>query len=293
MARDKRVLILGVIAAVALVVWITALLPGPRTMQVTFFDVGDGLCTLIRTPSGRTLIVDCGTSSWRDPSDVGHKLIAPYLQSQGLSSIDALVLSHPHLDHLSGIPGLLRAEPASLVMDAGEEEQSSEYSAFRRAIRNCHARYRKLKCGQTIDMGDGVTAQVIGPPSGADYPNGNDRSVVLRVAFGRVAVLLEADAGEEAETEMVASGAKLRAQVLQVGHHGSALSTSPQWLSAVKPSIAVISCSSHSRYGFPSRKVLDRLASCGARTYTTGRSGAVTITTDGASVRVSTVRPTW
>ena len=292
MARDKRLLILWGVSAIALIVWIAALIPVRPTMQVTFFDVGDGLCTLIRTPSGRTLMMDCGTSSWRRPSDVGRKLIAPYLQSQGLSKIDALVLSHPHSDHLSGIPGLLRSEPAVLVMDTGETEQSSEYRTFLRAVRACHARYRKLRCGQTIDMGDGVTAQVIGPPRNAGYDDANDRSVVLRVVFGRVAMLLASDAGEDTEAEMVASGAKLRAQVLQVGHHGSAHSTSPQWLSVVRPSIAVISCSGRSRYGFPSRKVLDRLASCGARTYTTGQSGAVTVTTDGTSVRVCTVRRT-
>lgn len=293
MRRDKRVLLLAAVAAVALIAWTFVLVPGPRTMQVTFFDVGDGLCALIRTPSGRTLMFDCGTSSWRDPSSVGSKLIAPYLQSQGVSSIDALILSHPHSDHLSGIPGLLRTEPARLVMDAGEEQPSAEYRVFLRAVRTCHAHYRKLRCGQTIDMGDGVIARVVGPVSGSACSDTNDESLVLKVSFGRVGVLLEGDAGAEAEDEMIASGARLGAQVLQVGHHGSARSTSPEWLSAVRPNVAVISCSRHSRYGFPSQKVLDRLSSCGARTYTTGRTGAVTITTDGTNVLVSTIRQAW
>lgn len=291
MAKDRRLWLLAAAAAIALIVWIAAAVPSRPSMQITFFDVGDGLCTLIRTPSGKTLIMDCGTSSWRDSSSIGQKLIVPYLRSQGINSIDAIVLSHPHSDHLSGIPGLLRAEPISLVMDGGQDEQSAEYAAYLRSVRRSHARYRRLRCGQTIDMGDGVTARIIGPPPDPANAEANDRCVVLRVTFGRVALLLDADAGDEEEAEIMASGANVRAQVLQVGHHGSARATSAEWLSAVRPSVAVISCSSHSRYGFPSRKVLDRLASFGARTYTTGGSGAVTITTDGSSVNVSTFRP--
>ena len=284
---------LVLLCALAVVVWLIALLPRPRTMNVTFFDVGDGLCTLVRTPSGRTLVVDCGTSSWRNTSSVGPRLVAQYLQSQGISSIDALILTHPHSDHLSGIPGLLRLEPARLVMDAGDGGRTTEYWAFVRARRACRARYRRLTRGQTLDMGDGVTAHVLSPAPDSSFADDNDQSIVLRIRYGGTSVLLEGDAGEEAEKRMIASDANLRAQVLQVGHHGSAHSTTPQWLSRVRPSVAIISCSSRSRYGFPSRRVLDRLTSCGVRTYTTARSGAVTVTTDGASIRVGTFRQSW
>lgn len=290
MKRDRRVLTLGALALIALTVWTAALAPRPATMQVTFFDVGDGLCTLIRTPSGKLLVVDCGTSSWRNSASVGKKLVVPYLQSLGANGVDALILSHPHSDHMSGIPGLLSAQPAAFVMDTGDRQPSKEYAEYVRAVRACHARYRKLRRGQQIDMGDGVTIHVIGPAPDSSDSNPNDRSTVLRVVFGRVAVMITADAGEDAEAEMIASGANLRAQVLQVGHHGSARSTTPQWLAAVKPSIAVISCASRSRYGFPSKRVLDRLNSFGARTYSTGRDGAVMVSTDGTSIQVETLK---
>lgn len=291
MVRDKRLLLMGLLALAAAAALLSALAPGQPTMQVTFFDVGDGQCTLVRTPGGRTMVVDCGTSSWRNPSSVGKKLLAPYLRSQGVNEIDALVLSHPHSDHMSGFEGLLSVHPARLVMDAVYEDRTPEYKQFIRAVRKCDARYRKLKCGQKINMGDGVVVEVIGPVRTHEYEDENDRSVVLRLVFGRTAMLLAADAGEEAESDMIDSGVDLRAQVLQVGHHGSAGSTSPEWLCAVKPSIAVISCSKRSRYGFPSTRVLDRLASFDVRTYTTGEAGAVTVTSDGNSVRVSTMRP--
>ncbi len=290
MVRDRRVWILWAAALVALLVWLSVAVSRRPTMRVTFLDVGDGQCTVIRTPSGRTLMVDCGTSSWRNPASVGSKLAVPYLQSQGINKIDVLVLTHPHSDHMSGIPGILRRLRTDLVLDTGEKERTPDYSRYKRAIKASGARYRHLRYGQEISMGDGVVARVVGPLPDTACQDANDRCAVLRVSFGKVAILLAADAGTEAEAEMIASGVELHAQVLQVGHHGSARSTSPEWLCAVEPSVAVIPCSSRSRYGFPSRRVMDRLASFGVRTYTTGRSGAVTVVTDGTNVQVSPFR---
>lgn len=289
MFKDKRTRLMGIAAIAVVVVWIGAVLPGPSTLSVTFFDMGDGECTLIRTPSGRTMVIDCGTSSWRDASSVGSKLIVPYLQSLGVDSIDVAVLTHPHSDHLSGFAGLLKTEPARLVIDSGLRQESPEYYAFLKAIRTSHASYRKLRRGQIIDMGDGVTARVLSPRE-ASYQDPNDDSIVLRLTYKHVAILLSADATEKAESDMLASKMNLQAQVLEVGHHGSRDATSPEWLAAVKPRIAVISCAAHSRYGFPSTEVLRRLSSCEARTYVTGQCGAVTVTTDGSSIHVGTFR---
>lgn len=271
--------------------WLSVLLTAPRNLQITFLDVGDGLCTVVRTPAGRTLLMDCGTSSWGDHNAaVGPKLVAPYLQRLGLNWIDVAVLSHPHSDHDCGFPGLLKVEPAKLVVDCGVRSRSPEYKAFLKAVKDAHARYRTARRGQVIDMGDGVRAQILGPSPNKRYTDLNDRSIVLRVTYRRVVVLLAGDASDEAEQEMLKAGLNVRAQVLQVGHHGSRQATSAQWLAAVRPGIAVISCARRSRYHFPSRLVTDRLRGCGARTYTTGQSGAVTITTDGETIRVDTVR---
>lgn len=139
-------------------------------------------------------------------------------------------------------------------------------------------------------MGDGVMARILDPSPDVNYKNLNDNSIVMRITYKRVAILLAADAGEAAERDMLDSGLNVRAQVLQVGHHGSHDATSPRWLSAVQPRIAIISCARHSHYGFPSRQVLDRLASRGARIYSTGQYGAVTVSTDGDAIDVRTVR---
>lgn len=290
MVRDRRTRLLGIAGIVAITVWMSVLLPGSSQLRVTFLDVGDGLCTIVRTPSGRTLVADCGTSSRRDCASVGPKLVVPYLQSQGLDAIDVAVVSHSHSDHLSGMAGLLKLEPAALVIDCGKKHLSQEYKAFLKAVKCNHSRYRIAQRGQVIDMGDGVKIHILSPAPNALYSDLNDDSTVLRITYKRVAILLAADAGKEAESDMLDAHLNVRAQVLQVGHHGSRYATSPDWLSAVKPRIAVISCARHSRYGFPARQTLDRLSSSSVRTYTTGQSGAVTVSTDGTSISVRTVR---
>lgn len=290
MALDRRTKLLCIAVMIAIAIWASVLLTRPSQLTATFLDVGDGLCAVVRTPSGRVLVVDCGTSTWRDNASVGPKLAAPYLQSLGVDEIDVAILTHPHSDHSSGLPGLLKLEPARLVLDCETRRPSRESRVFIKAVKAVHARYRTARQGQVIDMGDGVKVRVLGPMPDAGYTDLNDDSTVLRITYKRAAILLTGDAGQAAEQDMIASNTNLRAQVLQVGHHGSRHATSAQWLSAVRPRIAVISCARRSRYGFPSRQTLDRLSSCGARTYTTGQYGAVTISTDGESIQVRTVR---
>jgi competence protein ComEC len=290
MPRDNRTRLIGVAALIAAGLWVSVFVTGSSQLQVTFLDVGDGLCTVVRTPSGRTLVMDCGTSSWRDDSAVGSKLAGPYLQRLGVESIDVAVLSHPHSDHYSGFASLLKLEPARLVLDCGAKCRRPEYRAFLKAVKANRARFRIARRGMVIEMGDGVHAQILNPRQNVRYAHLNDRSIVLRIIYKRTAVLLTADASVPAEQDMLRAGLTVRAQVLQVGHHGSRQASSSPWLAAVRPRIAVISCARRSRYHFPSRLTLDRLASCGARTYITGRCGAVTVTTDGETIRVKTVR---
>ena len=290
MLKDRRTRFVCVLAFVAMIAWAGVLLPTRKSLEVTFLDVGDGLCTILRTPSGRTMVMDCGTSSWRNPGSVGRTLAAPYLQSMGLDSVDVVVLSHPHSDHESGMPSLMKLEPARLALDIHARLHSHEYKEFIAAVKTCHAKYRIAHRGQVLDLGDGVKAQILNPPPNADAEDLNDESMVLRVTYKRAAILLDADAGDTAEDDILNSRADVRAQVLQVGHHGSNTATSARWLSEVRPKIAIISCARHSRYHFPSWQVLGRLAACGARTYVTGRCGAVTISTDGEKIRVDTFR---
>lgn len=288
MLNNNRNRIIAAASLLALAVWLSLAFSAPRPLEMTFFDVGDGLCVLVYTPSGRSLVMDCGSSSWRNDSIVGKKLVVPYVQSLGLDSIDVAILSHPHADHASGFPGLLKQKPAGLVIECGADYDSPENEAFDKAVKKCKAKRRIAHRGQSLDLGDGVRAEILHPKQGAKYEDLNDHSIVIRITYKQFSALLTADATQVAEEDILDSGVDVRAQVLQVGHHGSQSATSPRWLAAVQPSVAVISCSKRSRYGFPSKKVTQRLDSFGVKTYTTARCGSVTISTNGGTIDVHT-----
>lgn len=290
MLRDKRLLVLAALIVVTAAIWTSVLSADQETLRVTFLDVGEGLCTVVRSPSGKTLVMDCGTSSWGKDGSVGEKLVAPYLQSMGVDRIDVAILSHPHSDHISGYPDLLKLKPANMVLDIGARHASPIYRRFLNTVKKSGAKYRIAKCGQSIDMGDGVIAEVLSPDPRHSYTDLNNRSMAIRIIFEDVAFLLAADTEEDAEQLMLESDIKLNSQVLQVGHHGSSSSTSNQWLEAVKPQVAVISCGRRNQYHHPSIETLRRLNNAGVRIYRTDKHGAVSFTTDGNVIRVHTLR---
>ena len=284
--KDRRWLLIAVLAVAALTIWAGVLFCGQPQLSATFLDVGDGLCAVVRTPGGKTMVFDCGTSSWRKCDTVGEKLVAPYLQSLGVDTIDVAVLSHPHADHVSGYAGLLTLKPAKLVVDLGCDHTSHYYREFLDAVDKCGAKYRKATRGQIIDFGDGVTATVLNPSGDRDYGNLNNQSIALRLTYRNTAFLLAADTEAEAERYMLGTNLDFSAQVLQVGHHGSETSSTLDWLQAVRPKIAVISCARKSEYNNPDEEVVERLQQVGARLYVTGKHGAITITTDGQTIDV-------
>lgn len=286
MLRNKPWAIVAVAGFITLGIWIYAFLPREPLTSLVFLDVGEGMCAVVRTPSGKTMVVDCGTSSWRYSERVGEKLVASYLHSLGIRKIDIAVLTHPHADHISGYPSLLKIVPARHVLDIGAKHSSPYYRDFLKTIRDTKAIYHIARRGQVIDMGDGVKAQVLNPDPLQNYTDLNNRSIVLRVVYREVAFMITGDAGEQAEHAMISTEMPLQSQVLQVGHHGAEDANSPEWLSAVNPAVAVISCGRNNEYGHPSREVISCLQSRGVRVYRTDMHGAVAFTTDGTAITV-------
>jgi competence protein ComEC len=144
--------------------------------------------------------------------------------------------------------------------------------------------------GQSFDLGQAVHVAVLAPElplitgTSSDI---NNNSVVLRLTFGHVAMLLTGDAQAEAEARMLADGADLRADVLKVGHHGSAYSSTPAFLEAVHPRVALISCGLHNVFGHPSPRTLAALGAAGAKIYRTDLDGGISVVTDGTTIKTS------
>jgi competence protein ComEC len=234
--------------------------------------------------------------------DVGERVVVPFLRHEGIGKLDLMVVTHPHGDHVGGLSAVLRDIPVDRILDGTVLPCGTE--AYRRllaaAARGRIPRQRAVR-GMRIDLGDGVVLDVLNPPAkgkpyGTEPDNDtvNNYSTVLRVTYGKTHFLLDGDAQAEAEESMIAAyPGRLGADVLKCGHHGAHNATSPEWLDAVRPSIAVISCGAHNRYGHPAPVTLARLAAARVRTYVTARDGAVTVTSDGKKVTVTTAREAY
>jgi competence protein ComEC len=256
----------------------------PGVTEVTVLDVGQGDSILVVSPEGRTLLVDGGGPMGfvrTESFDVGEDVVSPYLWSRRLTRLDAVALSHAHSDHLGGLHSLLaNFRPRELWI--GLEGEGAGYRRLMQEADRAGITIRRLRRGDAMGFG-GAQIHVLGPGEEVPDPRKrNNESLVLKVTQGRTSMLLTGDAEREAELRV--AGAAGRVDVLKVAHHGSATSTTPELLQAVRPRYAAISAGYRNVYGHPKPVVVQRLTAAGVRTFRTDRDGAITFRLDGATV---------
>jgi len=260
-------------------------LPDGR-LEAHFLDVGQGDCILLQTPDGRNVLIDAG-----DRGSAGD--VVRYLERNGVGRIDLLVITHPHMDHIGGLPRVLERFGVAKVIDAGYPHGSQAYKEVLSSIASRRIDYRSAAASPSPRVSKDVSFEVLWPPNGY-APSGeaglNNGSVVLRVAFGDVSLLLAGDIQHDAECRILAARRELQSTILKVAHHGSPDSTSSEFLQVVQPEYAVISVGAENAHGHPGRATLRRLNASGAAIYRTDRDGNVVFTTDGKMVQVATER---
>jgi beta-lactamase superfamily II metal-dependent hydrolase len=267
-------------------------------LKITVIDVGQGDSILIESPSGKTMLIDGGDYKEEEDGarDFGISRVLPYLRSEGVNKIDYMLATHPHSDHVGGLPAVMNEIPVAEVFDANRLPfHSVAYSRFLQSAGN---RRRRIAQGDKIDLGGGVHILVLNPPQdsmpyGCELDNDtvNNYSAVLLVEYGKTRFLLDGDAEEDAEGRMIRQySGRLKVDMLKCGHHGSDNATSDEWLGETQPKWAAISCGQHNVFGHPNPATLARLASHGVRILRTDLGGMIVFTSDGATVTAQSQR---
>ncbi len=250
---------------------------GAGALELHFIDVGQGDAVAIRTPADRWILVDAGP---RDEGfDAGERRVLPFLREHGVRRLEAMVLTHPHADHVGGAPAVLNALPVGRVIDPGLPAGTPWYLETLRAAEVRRVPWAEARDGRTLTL-DGVVVEFLWPlPGSLDFvADANKISAVIRVRYGSFAALLTGDAGEEEEAAILGRRpGGLRAQLLKAGHHGSRTSTSAALLDAARPGLVVVSAGRRNRYGHPAPETLRRLEARGIPVARTDREGTVSV----------------
>ncbi len=209
------------------------------------------------------------------------------VKSEGVTSFDYVVATHPHSDHIGGMSVILNSFPISHFIDSGYPYSSKTYENMLSTIDSKNIPFTVVKKGDKIDFAPGIDVQVLNPGSSYFSDDPNENSVVLKVTDGSVSFLLMGDAGIEAEKAIMQDGYDVNADILKVGHHGSRTASDASFISAVSPAISVIEVGEGNEYGHPHSERLQTLQKV-STVYRTDLDGTVTVTTDGVSYSVLT-----
>ncbi len=284
-SRSRFVSSCALILVTSLSLWLGS--NAHNALRVVFLNVGKGDAALVYAAGSRGLLIDGGIKT--DYFDSGQAIVMPFLYWAGARSLDGILITHPHMDHMGGILSVIAQVPAGCVRwNPIEGEYPHLEKIFTMGRSKGAAILPADRTREPIRLGAARLTFL-----NRSYPaitrnnaqrDENNASVVCRVDYGTVSFLFTGDLEREGEDELLNAGVPLTTTVLKVGHHGGKNGTTRRFLEAIQPKIAVIPAECPPSGGLPNRSVLERLEAAGVEIFWTGRDGAVTIETDGKTV---------
>ena len=257
-------------------------------LEVKVLDVGQGDAILIRT-ADQTIFIDTGDLD-------EHPKLEAALKKENIKTVDKLIITHPHADHLGGASVLFKNCEVKAVYDNGEPTTTKFYRDYLKTIKSKSIPYKALVDGDVLDFGGGVSFHVLSPTAEMvkeggkknGKPNLNINSIVGRLEYGDFTMLFTGDAEKETEKSTLSrhSAADLKSLVLKSPHHGSKTSSTTAFLKAVTPEVVAISCGAGNDYGHPHKEVLERYKKFNIQVYRTDQGGTIAITSDGKTYSV-------
>lgn len=280
-------------------------------LRIDFLDVGQGDAALVTMPDGTTLLVDGGgrpnfNTRRAPPADeqeddevfehdtrsIGEAVVSEYLWWRGLARVDYILATHADADHINGLNDVARNFSVRAALVGRAPRDDPEFKRFHATVQAAGVPVYLLGRGDALRFG-AVEADVLWPTRTDDSgaASGNNDSLVLRLRFGERVLLLTGDIEKGAEAALTSTPEDLRSDVVKVAHHGSRTSSTAEFVARTHPRLAVISVGLSSMFGHPHAEVLKRWRASGAEILTTGRSGTITVSTDGHDLRVETFVP--
>ena len=277
--------------SIILLIIIVQVFSPPDNLKVNFINVGEGDCILIEAPNKINILIDGGGTP-QSNFDVGNNIVIPYLRRKGIDTINLLVLTHPHLDHLEGLLPVIKEFKVDMVLDSGLISDLQEYKEFISTIQEKGIPYHQAKAGDNFIFSNNLEIFLLNPSYISDFYNDSDfnnASIVIKLFYKNADFLFTGDIEETTENKLLIWQNILQSDILKVSHHGSATSTNSEFLDRVNPMIAAITVGKNN-FGHPSQKVIERLEDKNIKIYRTDEDGTIIVRTNGQEYWIKTLR---
>jgi len=248
-------------------------------VNVHVIDVGQADSILIES-NGEYMMIDGGTTDAKDT-------ILNYLKEQNVDKFKYVIGTHPHEDHIGSLDKVIDAYPVEKVFLPNVTHTSKTYKELLTSIQNKNLKITTPRVRDKYDLGK-VSFEIVGPDENADYgTNYNDWSIIVKLIDGDISYILSGDAEKAAESDALKSGVDLNCDVYKAGHHGSRTASNDEFLNAMSPKYALISCGKDNKYNHPHQETLDKFKNHGIEYYRTDEKGTIIASSDGKNVTVN------
>ena len=254
----------------------TTMTNSKQKLYIHFLDVGQADSSLIQLPNGEVVLIDGGK---RDDKD----LVVDYIKGLNINKIDYLIATHPHEDHIGGLPEVIKNFDIGKIYMPKKSANTKIFESLLNEIEKKGLKITEAKAGLSIVKDSDLEFSIFAPNS-EDYPNINEYSIVNKLKYKDMSIIFTGDAEKISEDEMIKKGYNLSSDVLKVGHHGSSTSSTVEFLEQVNPRYAVISSEAGNDYGHPHKEVIDRLNQKNINILRTDEMGTIKLESDGQKI---------